>query len=233
VQDRNGVELKVGGEPIVAVKYAQLVAVEAGLCFAPAFPRAVSRPYPAVARAVCESEHQHAAPATRCHCGFHAVGTARELWRIAPAVGGVVLDVELAGVVVEHQRGWRASHQAVLGVHLPEKCSRFLCRRPTAGVAPYRMTHGTIEPWPWTVLRPVCARCAKRRGISLADVASGLGVEVTIDGRARRNEERTREHTSAAAARSFWLALSEGVATSALLPTSAAMLAATTSRRRT
>jgi hypothetical protein len=186
-RDDTGVEVRFDDQPIVGVKYAQLVAVDDRLCFAPAFPRPVSKPYHALADAVCESEHRHAAPALRCHCGFHAVGTTRELWRVAPAVGGVVLDVELAGIVVEHRRGWRAANQAVLGVHLPTKCARFLCRRPTAGVAPYR-TSRTLEAWPWVALRPVCTRCARRHGIPIADLASRLGVEVTVD--ERRPERR-------------------------------------------
>jgi hypothetical protein len=226
-----GVQLAIGGDPIVGVKYAQLVAAAAGLSFAPAFPRMASQPYSAVARAVCENDHldhAHVAPALRCHCGFHAVATTRELWRVAPAIGGVVLDVELAGIVVEHQRGWRASHQAVLGVRLPARCSRLLCRRPTAGVAPYRVARGSIEPWPWTPMRPVCARCMQRRGVPLAEVASALGVEVTIEGR----EDRTARADARAGpeSRSLWLTISEHLACCAMFPTSAAMLAARSSR---
>jgi hypothetical protein len=167
--------------PIVGVKLAHVVAVGSALSFAPAYPRVASLPYTAVAKAVCESDDAHAAPSLTCHCGFHAVPTRRELWRLAPTTATVVLDVELAGTVIEHRRGWRAAHQAVLGVRLPPTCARMFCRRPTVGLAPYHPRRFDLAAWPWTPLRAVCARCGTRNGIGIADIASALRVEVRAD----------------------------------------------------
>ncbi len=210
----------LGEEPIVAVKYAQLVAVDEHVNFAPAFPRSCSQPYRAIANAVCESEHRHPAPALHCRCGFHAVAKVRDLWRVAPAINGVVLDVELAGMVIEHRRGWRAAHEVVLGVHLPAKCARFLCRRPTVAVASYRAPRSGIGTLPWTPLRPVCARCAKRHGIPVADLAAALGVEVSVD----RGPRVAPGDSARVEVRTWGTAFSNAMGSSVLVPSSVAML---------
>lgn len=173
-------------EPIVAVKMARLVAADARVQFVPCFPRALSHPYEAVADAVCEGGRPHGAPEEHCRCGFHAVKARNELWRLDPAREAVILEVELSGTVIEHEFGFRASRQAVLGVFLPATCTRWRCRRPTAGVAPYQSSAYEFELKPWTPLRPVCERCGKRHLWSLADLASDLKVEVTVD-RPRRS----------------------------------------------
>ena len=69
-----------------------------------------------------------------------------------PAREAVVLDVELSGTVIEHEFGYRASRQAVLGVCLPATCTRWRCRRPSAGVAPYQSSAYEFELKPWTPL---------------------------------------------------------------------------------
>jgi hypothetical protein len=168
-------------EPLVGVKSARLVKVDGDVRFAPCFPRTRSQPYDAVAVAVCEAGRLHAAPGENCRCGFHAVRTRRDLWRLEPAREAVLLDVELAGHVVEHEYGVRASDQAVLGIHLPATCTKWRCRRPTAGVAPYHSTAYEAELSACIPLRPVCQRCGKRRLIALAELAAALGVEASVD----------------------------------------------------
>jgi hypothetical protein len=121
------------------------------------------------------------APAPECRCGFHGVPTRSDLWRLEPAREAVVLDVELAGIVIEHEFGARASYQAILGVHLPATCAKWRCRRPAAGVAPYRAPAYESELRECTPLRPVCKRCARRHLRTVADLASSIGVEVTVD----------------------------------------------------
>jgi hypothetical protein len=168
-------------EPLVRVKLARLVEASASVQFAPCFPRTRSLPYGALATAVCEGGHAHPAPGPSCRCGFHAVSTRHELWRLEPAREAVVLDVELAGTVIEHEYGVRASHQAVLGVHLPATCAKWRCRRSTAGVAPYRATSYESQLGAYTALRPACTRCGKRHLLTIAGLASSLGVEVSVD----------------------------------------------------
>jgi len=168
-----------GIEPIVGRKVAWLARVDGIVRFAPLYERKLSEPYGPVADAVCEGGLQHIAPNTECGCGFHAVSSREDLWRFSPAAGVITLDVELAGRVVEHEHGWRAEHQIVLGAHLPARCPR--CGRPVVGVAT-RGPHGAPERnVDWTMLYPVCRRCGRRRVIPVATLAGALRVEVSID----------------------------------------------------
>jgi hypothetical protein len=179
-------------EPITAVKLARLVEVDGRISFAPRYARELSNPYEADADAVCESEANHTAPAPRCRCGFHGVAARDELWRLDMSPEAVILEVELAGKVIEHEFGWRAGHQSVLGLHLPALCARWGCRRATVGVAPGRADAYELGMKPWTLLRPSCARCAKRKLVTIADLASALGVEVTVDSPPPRRFGRAR-----------------------------------------
>jgi len=187
-------------EPIIGVKLARLVSVAPRVHFAPCFPRTTSRPYDSVADAVCEAEQQHAAPATDCRCGFHAVASRNELWRLDATRETVVLDVELAGTVVEHEFGWRASRQAVLGLYLPARCMKWGCHGRTAGVAPCRTERFGTEGFLWSLLWPVCEHCGKRQLISLAELAAQLTAEVSIDDSERSYKRRFRSDPPAASA---------------------------------
>jgi hypothetical protein len=71
----------------------------------------------------------HPAPDLSCSCGFYAfkdVADAAELLASRPPVGRLfgtaLLEVDLAGTVIEFDRGFRAAHQRVLGVQLPHWC---------------------------------------------------------------------------------------------------------------
>lgn len=71
----------------------------------------------------------HQAPDLGCSCGFYAfkdVADAAELLSTRPPVGRLfgtaLLEVDLAGTVIEFDRGYRAGRQRVLGVELPRWC---------------------------------------------------------------------------------------------------------------
>jgi hypothetical protein len=71
----------------------------------------------------------HHAPDLSCTCGFYAFHdrcSAVALLSARPPVsrlfGLVLLEVDLAGTVIEFDRGYRASHQRVLGVQVPPWC---------------------------------------------------------------------------------------------------------------
>jgi hypothetical protein len=71
----------------------------------------------------------HEAPDLSCTCGFHAFSRRSEALRLLaerPPVsrqfGAALLEVDLAGTVIEFDRGFRASHQRVLGVQVPRWC---------------------------------------------------------------------------------------------------------------
>jgi hypothetical protein len=71
----------------------------------------------------------HTAPDLGCTCGFYAfkgAGAAVDLLAERPPAsrlfGAALLEVDLAGTVIEFDRGFRASHQRVLGVKVPRWC---------------------------------------------------------------------------------------------------------------
>jgi hypothetical protein len=71
----------------------------------------------------------HTAPEVSCTCGFYAYRDRRDaetLLATCPPVGRhfgtVVLDVDLAGTIIEYDQGFRSSHQRVLGVQVPAWC---------------------------------------------------------------------------------------------------------------
>jgi hypothetical protein len=131
----------------------------------PAFFRQLGGSYKVSDDAVCPLQ-DHEAPDASCTCGFYAVEHEEELWRLGsyePELA--VLDVDLAGRVIEHEHGYRASHQRVLHVTLGNVCVR--CGR--AAVSLRRHWFGGLTP--------ACERHAKHP-VSLDEVRDALGVPV-------------------------------------------------------
>lgn len=110
----------------------------------------------------------HIAPEPGCTCGFYAVPDLDELTDVTEHhPRSVVLEVELGGTVVEHERGMRGEQQTVLAMLFPGHCDR--CRRPATHVRRGKVWHS------------VCSRCADRTPhevISRADATAMLGVDV-------------------------------------------------------
>lgn len=131
----------------------------------PAFFRQLGGSYEVADHAECPLQ-DHEAPDASCTCGFYAVEHDEELWRL----GGfepelAVLDVDLAGRVIEHEHGFRASHQRVRRVTIGNVCVR--CGRPAV----------TLRRHWFGGLTPACARHA-RNPVRLEDVGDALGVPV-------------------------------------------------------
>ena len=156
--------------PIIGRKFARLVRRGDGVAFLPAFFQSNSAPYGPAASAVCELGEPHHAPDPKCTCGFYAVDNDDDLWRLG---GGdpelIVLDVELAGRVIEHEHGYRASDQRVRSVALPRRCVR--CGREAELL--HKRTFGAVVP--------ACTRCA-RRPVTLEQASESLGVPVRVEG---------------------------------------------------
>ena len=108
------------------------------------------RPTARVAHATCALA-DHDAPDADCSCGFYAVADDTHLWRLgADEPELAVLDVELAGRVIEHDHGYRASHQRVTHVRFHGVCVR--CGKRAETFAHRRF--GSLVP--------SCRRCARR-----------------------------------------------------------------------
>lgn len=88
------------------------------------------------ADAECVASHadrlvwDHRPPDLACTCGFWAFKECRRALQLLTAPAqldavwpAVLCQVDLAGDVVEHSEGWRASHQRTMGVQVPAWCS--------------------------------------------------------------------------------------------------------------
>ncbi len=169
--------------------------------------------YTADDAAVCVLHREHDAPDLACECGFYAyMDRERARWLLGRRVGfgGDVIvrslcEVELLGRVVEHDLGFRAQRQRVLGVRILPWCAdcaavgrlvRATCLgtdgRPALpelpwareGTAARAGVHPSVQRlWEWSPLRPVCESCGDRLGLvgiclRVPEVTAMLGTEV-------------------------------------------------------
>lgn len=161
----------VSHEPIRAMKVAEVLGTPHRARVHPAgryWRVAVDHQHTDTARC---ARRRHEAPAFSCTCGFHGVAGMGVLARtMCVHADMAVLDVDLSGRVVEHDLGWRASRQRVLGARFHDRCLH--CDAPAAVIA----AHGR-----WHPLCRSCGERARRRGrtvLTPADAASALGLEV-------------------------------------------------------
>jgi hypothetical protein len=155
-------------EPIRTVKLAEI----RGAVRPKVYPigRYRRRSYDHLGPATARCHHRrHRAPAVTCTCGFHAVRSVDDLPMVTKVLAAsVVLDVELSGTVIEHERGYRAEHQSVLGIRFPSRCSR-------CGGTASHVLRGRL----W---KSACDRCAASarhgRAMRRADATAWLGVDV-------------------------------------------------------
>jgi hypothetical protein len=163
----------VRATPIEARKLARLGVERGDVVLRPAFFRQLGPPYHAVDRAICPL-HRHDAPHAGCSCGFYAVPDDQALWRLGADQPDLArVDVELAGRVIEHDHGYRASDQRALSVEMHHGCARCGAR---ADVLHQRRFGGLV---------PACRRCA-RRPMTLQAASASLGVPVRFRGEETR-----------------------------------------------
>ena len=122
---------------------------------------------------------EHAAPDVDCACGFYAVPCDIEPW--AESGEYVTLLVELSGTVIEHEKGYRASHQRVMECRIPP------CRfcGAVASVVDVREN----------VMASACCESHVPNGtdqvlVTVADLRSLLPVPVTAAGRPHGSEDQ-------------------------------------------
>lgn len=125
--------------------------------------------YAADDMSVCgRTKGAHPAPQLRCTCGFYAFKSrskALEMWEDTLATA--LLEVDLYGTIVEHERGFRAQSQVVLALHLPTRCRH--CLRVADGVSVGADGYYEVA----------CSRCRDRRGgITSEELAVLVGTEV-------------------------------------------------------
>lgn len=157
--------------PIEARKLARLGCEHGEIVLRPAFFRQLGPTYRAVDRARCPLHH-HDAPHAACTCGFYAVDDDDALWRLGSDQPDLArVDVELAGRVIEHDHGYRASDQRATGITLHPSCAR--CGAPAEVLHQRR----------FGALVPACRRCG-RHPVTLGEAAESLGVPVRFRGEA-------------------------------------------------
>lgn len=165
--------------PIEATKLARLGVERGHVVLRAAFFRQFGATYGARAEAECPL-HAHAAPAIDCSCGFHATVDDEHLTRLGVDEPDIaLLDVELAGHVIEHERGYRASHQRTREVRVHGVCVR--CGR--AAEVLHRRRFGALVP--------SCRRCT-RRPVALHEATDSLGVPIRFAGEVAPPSSRAR-----------------------------------------
>ena len=137
------VPLRDAEEPIRAWKRANLV-IERGLVRFGAM--GVDERYSVDGHAHCSSQYRlsslwwgearvphGATPSLSCRCGFYAWTERDDAFKVYPTAA--LLEVDLFGTVIVHERGYRASRQRVLAVWLPKTCASSLCAADATEVA--------------------------------------------------------------------------------------------------
>lgn len=69
-----------------------------------------------------EAERRHEAPGEDCSCGFYAVIDPADVEDLAHGRGTVMIEADLYGRVIVHERGYRAQKQRALSVTIPADC---------------------------------------------------------------------------------------------------------------
>lgn len=165
--------------PILANRFAHLMSRDGKVTLASCtFP---DKPFGIMAEAeCCMVSMDHAAPDYNCQCGFYAV-PADQMPRHVMDYGysyadrpAVRLQVELSGKVIEHDRGYRAQHQRVIEVMLPNLC---LCGRQATTTWVYRGSSWSPEF--------TCGSCGPRWRLRIGhdlltddDLSAALGVPI-------------------------------------------------------
>lgn len=138
--------------------------------------------------ASCTEMQGHAAPANQCSCGVYAVPSIPELLSHAEpfergdGVGAVMGRVELAGKVIEHQRGYRAERARIVGLVPIEGVTRDVMRlgsRLGIPVSPAVPLPSPVEPSEREI--EVIGMIAA--GSTTEDVAKALGISRYAVGR--------------------------------------------------
>ena len=134
-------------------------------------------PYSAEATATCAMDH--AGPSPSCRCGFHAMQDIPALLAAAALTPAefsrhAILEVELGGRVVHHERGYRGQQQRILRASFLEVCHSCIsdAMMITPADALCLLDHDGA-----TIVVPVCADHADRP-IAPPDVGGVIGTEV-------------------------------------------------------
>lgn len=168
--------------PIAAWKVATLGVNDDRTAFALRAPQQ-HIPYEMHMEGRCSLGQHHLVPDLQCKCGFYAYRTVKDLYKYNIIQnygdrerGQVLLSVDLSGIVIEHERLFRAQYQTILGVWLPSECVNIACHSPAEHIV---VTNG----FP----RGLCDPCiddfqAKKPFItyhvfSCADITNMLGIE--------------------------------------------------------
>jgi len=165
--------------PIEATKLARLGVEHGRVVLRAAFFRQFGAAYGVDADAECPL-HLHDAPQLDCSCGFHATTDEDHLARLGAEEPDVaLLHVELAGHVIEHDKGFRASHQHTREVQVHGTCVR--CGTPAEVL--HRRRFGALVP--------SCRRCS-RRPVELDAAEESLGAPITFADRPAAPSSRPR-----------------------------------------
>lgn len=158
--------------PVKAYKLARLVLVDGVLRFAPLNLRTGgSGFYTNPGEASCGEGHDHTAPSLACTCGFYAVSSREELWRLGwHTFETATLHVLLHGSIIEHRHGYRAQRQDTTAIEIAGRC--WWCGEGADVLARRRRSQQHLAP--------SCSRCARLDATTIEQAAEALGCEVSF-----------------------------------------------------
>jgi hypothetical protein len=111
------------------------------------------------ASANCAVNPTHTPPVAECECGFYAYQDLAEAkFELSINPGAFVIEVDLYGLGIAYQRGWRAESQVVRRVFLPKRCMN--CRILPAKVftTSFKLGFNQDTWWAWQVRCLICSR---------------------------------------------------------------------------
>lgn len=185
-----GIVTETSAEPIRAWKVARLVVSPSGRGVRLAsLNELVTHPVEGTAHCTAMRfstfrdlhSHHYDAPHLDCTCGFYAWKTREQAAQMVSEGGLALLDIELFGKVIQHEHGYRAEKQRVLGVQIDPTCNHFMCVAPAVvidfprNLNPSSMQHDAVEFKVWCETH---RHEAGDRTCSLQDVANSLRCEV-------------------------------------------------------
>jgi hypothetical protein len=108
--------------------------------------------------AICEKFPEHTPPVASCECGFYAYrNLADAKFESSLNPGAFLLAVDLYGIGIEYQGGYRAETQVVNKLIIPKRCMRCRIFNPKVFVVTYRMGYQNYSWMQWQVRCGICS----------------------------------------------------------------------------
>jgi hypothetical protein len=146
----------------------------------PTFTGLTGDTYLADAAATCNVNTEHIPPVADCECGFYAYKEFKDAqFELSINPGAFLLDVDLFGIGVAYQGGYRAESQVVNRLIAPKRCMRCHLLPAKVFVASYKLGYGSSAWWQWHMRCEMCARSSRpEERLSIGQMSDQLAVTI-------------------------------------------------------